>query len=265
MDFESEDPYVRAAHIFAMRREPHEDDFLLFKSLDGLDGLFLDVGANIGQSAMSIFFVNSSLRVFSLEPNFRLSAALELVKSMYPDRFSFRIAGAADRTRNGLLNVPVSGAFDLSPNSSFDPLEFQKDYVKNRLSGGQECDGTSKSYSVDIIEAPLVTIDELELEPTVIKIDVEGFELPALQGASDTIQRLHPILMIENNNFFGFARLLRTWGYQLHHFSASQNRIVAIDWRNPEWALNHFWLHSEMRTDVARRIAPLLSTFNKSQ
>jgi FkbM family methyltransferase len=47
---------------------------------------------------------------------------------------------------------------------------------------------------------PVVTIDSLELaECQFLKVDVEGMELSVLQGAKRTIERLRPILYVEND------------------------------------------------------------------
>jgi FkbM family methyltransferase len=41
-----------------------------------------------------------------------------------------------------------------------------------------------------------VKIDDLDIQPTVIKLHVEGDELRVLEGAKETIEKCHPILMV---------------------------------------------------------------------
>jgi len=43
---------------------------------------------------------------------------------------------------------------------------------------------------------PAVAIDDMDLAPTLIKMDVEGFELSALQGGANVIRRELPVLAI---------------------------------------------------------------------
>lgn len=70
---------------------------------------------------------------------------------------------------------------------------------------------------------PTYRIDDLALDQVDgIFLDVEGFEIPALQGAAETLKRCRPIVMAEENKRAvdqGFrigdlARVLATMGYQ---------------------------------------------------
>lgn len=51
--------------------------------------------------------------------------------------------------------------------------------------------------SMDYIEADAITLDSLNLSPDVIKIDTEGAESNILEGASKTIQKYKPIIILE--------------------------------------------------------------------
>jgi FkbM family methyltransferase len=63
-------------------------------------------------------------------------------------------------------------------------------------------------------------IDALELQACgLLKIDVEGFELAVLQGASQTIRRCRPIIYIENDRVAFQQRVISTisdMGYRLY-------------------------------------------------
>jgi FkbM family methyltransferase len=82
---------------------------------------------------------------------------------------------------------------------------------------------TGGRYVQDQGEIPRITIDSLAL-PSLgfLKLDVEGAEVDALQGGSETIVRHRPIILFENKGFcrrFGYPkdgpqRLLRTLGYR---------------------------------------------------
>lgn len=58
---------------------------------------------------------------------------------------------------------------------------------------------TGGRYAVPGGDIPVVTIDSLELvDLDFLKLDVEGSEFYALQGAADTLKRCKPIVLFEN-------------------------------------------------------------------
>lgn len=61
-------------------------------------------------------------------------------------------------------------------------------------------------------DVPLITIDSLGIaDLDFLKLDVEGFELPALKGATETIGRCRPVVMIEENGLCGRYGVARHW------------------------------------------------------
>ena len=64
----------------------------------------------------------------------------------------------------------------------------------------------------------VVTIDSLGASPDAIFLDIEGFEIYALEGAVKTLERCHPMLVLEENNArirYGFNKGdLGKWLYQ---------------------------------------------------
>ena len=49
-------------------------------------------------------------------------------------------------------------------------------------------------------EVEVITIDSLKLSACdFIKVDVEGMELPVLQGAAENLRKYRPILYVEND------------------------------------------------------------------
>jgi FkbM family methyltransferase len=67
------------------------------------------------------------------------------------------------------------------------------------------------------------TIDELSVDPSLIKIDVDGQELDILKGAEATIQRARPFLYVENDKPAQYPDLLpwiEAHGYRIYQHYA---------------------------------------------
>jgi hypothetical protein len=69
-----------------------------------------------------------------------------------------------------------------------------------------------------------------------IKMDVDGHELPVLQGATETLRRFRPVLVMEmspyihaefHHDFGDFVEILKDGGYELH--DADTGNRVPVD------------------------------------
>lgn len=234
------------------QNEPTEVDIHLFSQLEGHHGLVVDVGANRGQFAVSLFAVNQSLNVLSLEPNRELRWILAAIKLLHPRRYRFRLLGAGSRVETLQLHIPNTKHMDLSSNASLVPSEFDKGYVKKRLEEYSKED--QGQYHFRTRNAHIVPLDQLQLQPCVIKIDVEGYELAALQGMEATLTQYHPLLMIEMNNQHQFLPWLAERGYHFYRYIHEQRRLLPL--AADQWTLNVFCLHAKTPAKL-RALLPL--------
>lgn len=232
--------------------EPHEADIHLFGHLNDLHGLVLDLGANYGQFALSVFCVNRSLNVQSWEPNPQLRWPLRFVRCLHPWRFRYWLQGAGSEPGQSTLHVPTTPDKDLSTNASLDTGEFGKDYVRERL---DQYSGDA-GYGLQELPVKITTVDAEALTPVVIKIDVEGWELQALEGMRGTLERHHPMLMIEMNNHERWFDWLRARDYELFSYQHQPPALLPVGDYTP--ALNVFALHRQSPAELLQQLRPLL-------
>ena len=201
-------------------RIPHDPDFRLFAALQGTGGLFLDVGANSGQSARSLRIFNTSLDILSFEPNRLLEPELRCTRRLLGTTFRYRMQGLGSSNRRTMLYVPMVGPTPQTPWATADRqlLESSRPSIEREL-----------GRPFEIAEVPITICrgDDMRFHPMVIKIDVEGLELDVLQGLEATLQESEPLLMIERNlGSAAVAAWLEGRGYQLWIYDPATNRLL---------------------------------------
>lgn len=263
--------HIRHRHRFSTRWEcwlwqnycesAHEADIYLLSYLEGLQGQVLDVGANAAIFANSLFNVNTTLTVQSWEPNLAMRRYLLATKLLYPQRFNYHMRAAGNCRDVIELHIPVANGNDLSPSASLDPAEFEKNYVVDRLRSESVVDG---QFSFVSQQAKVFPVDDFQLQPLVVKIDVEGWELQALEGMRETLQSCSPLLMIEMNNHERWWSWLQELGYRLFSYDHEHTTLTEINDRCP--TLNVIGLHRNTPTPVWECLTPLFAegTVNNS-
>lgn len=161
------------------------DDFV-----PGENDVVLDIGGQHGDYAILCSKFFHTKRVYSFEP---LPSNVEIFKrNLQANNITnvdiFQTAVAAS---NGLLKIYSKG-----------------DMVKKNQTGLE-------------IEIEARTIDSLDLDScSLIKLDVEGFEVDALRGAINLIKRCKPKFIIETHSLFlrkETENFLSQFGYKLFH------------------------------------------------
>jgi FkbM family methyltransferase len=216
---------VRLVGRYVLRR-PHEPEFYALRRWKSRTGLFLDIGANIGQSALSFRIVNREAPILSIEPNPALARHLRLVKRLIP-RFDYLSCAAGAEDGEATLYVPVWHG------------GLRTGFASLTRSFAERGSGAAES-GVAEYKVPVRKLDDLELEPDFVKVDVEGGETEALRGLVRTLERSRPIVLVEwNNRFADVEALLVPLGYRPFSYDAPSGRLVPLE-ADPHG--NVFWL-----------------------
>ncbi len=181
----------------------------------------IDVGANVGQyTLLGARRVGPAGQVHAFEPIPANYAAL--VANVRNNAFTDRVRA----NQAALWNQPDTLTLYLD---AADVQDNRSDYTVGRREG-----------AADVVSAPALALDEYARDnplPRVdlIKLDIEGAELYALQGMHAILERHHPLLLLEINRpnclAVGYEpvrieELLRGYGYRFCASASPQPRAV---------------------------------------
>jgi len=192
---------------------------------------FADVGANVGVYTI-LAARNAGASVISFEP--------------IPSTFKRLQRNVETNKVSALVDLKCYGVGDKAQTLHFTETMDAVNHVlgENENTGGQA-----------VIEVPVRTLDELldGRQPVVFKIDVEGFEWPALQGASNLLASpLLKAIIIELNGSggrYGYSdesihRLLVAHGFSPYAYEPFSRQLKKLDSygalntiyiRDPDW------------------------------
>lgn len=155
---------------------------LLKKILPLKQGIFIDVGVNVGQTLIKLRSLNSEMEYVGFEPNPHCVYYSDaLVKENGFGGCRLIPAGLMDRDTILELNLYTGGGTDSSASVIAD---FRPDKVYRKI--------FVPVYRFEHIS------HELKIQkPAIIKIDVEGAELEVLQSLFDVIMRERPLVLLE--------------------------------------------------------------------
>lgn len=215
-------------------RRPHDPAYAAFRHLKRGDGIFLDVGANAGMSALSFRLFQPGVPIVSIEPNPFHEPDLAFLKRRVLRNFNYRLIGAGDEPHVLSLQVPVYNGTALTALAALERSSVESNRHLRSLLGNRV---ESRRFEIVEVQVDVRPLDELELEPDFVKLVVQGAEYPALLGMRRTVERRRPVVMVQRPN-----PQVRAFFDALGYSAWTATGAGAKLERECEWALNIFFL-----------------------
>ena len=224
-------------------RRREAETMRLFRRFIAEGATVLDVGGHIGYVATYLAsLVGPDGRVFVFEPG---SNNLPYLRHNTREKANVTVVEKAAGNRNQRRVFYLEGLTGQNNSflTDFDVLETNK---ARAFATGAEV----KKEVVDVVSLDDFCRQEA-VRPDFIKIDVEGFELEALRGASSLLREARPMLMVEIQAAHEeVLRLARWHGYLM--FTAKGEILRGSE----DFAAQHvntFWLHARAHAGALAR------------
>lgn len=219
-------PFAQDARFAAQRLwqrwtgRPVEPDLLALPLL-GLEpeALILDVGANRGLVLELLLRLAPRARIVAFEPNPRLAAALAARHRGDP-RVEVRAQALGERPASATLWLPIYRHWAFDGLASLDP-----EAARGWLEAGRLYGFRRDRLRLEPLACETVRLDDLDLRPAFVKLDVQGHEYAVLRGGEATLRRDRPVLLVEAGEDERVDAFLAALDYVAARFEAG--RLVA--------------------------------------
>lgn len=174
-------------------KRPHEEAFNALQLFDfEEDRLFVDIGSNRGQSINSMrLFADKGTQIIAFEANPELS---EKLSKRYDKDNSIKIYNYGLSSNQGALDlhIPFYKKWMFDGLASFNH-KAASSWLKSNILFYQD-----NLLEIKNVKCELKKLDDFNLEPYFVKIDVENYEEEVIKGGIETIREHLPIILIES-------------------------------------------------------------------
>jgi FkbM family methyltransferase len=209
------------------RKTPFDYTFNLLKDfIPDTKRVFVDVGANKGQSIAAMRLFHPGIAIVAFEPRSATFQALQRYTA-YFEQLELVHGGLGDRPGQFELYTPVYRGHVFDGLASTIPHEAEEWLSSNRLYFFDK-----SKLSIQREDVALRALDSYNLCPSFLKLDVQGAEESVLRGGLDTIAAHKPLIMVEQSPQTDLEGLLSPFGYAAYHYDGSALRLGASGRRN---------------------------------
>jgi|LakMenEpi03Aug12_release.lakeMendotaPanAssembly.Ray.scaffolds.fasta_scaffold207826_3 FkbM family methyltransferase len=219
----------------------YETDFKILKILknyhyfDNLKKPIIDIGANDGISYKTIRNFLCKTSIISFEPLKNNFKKLEILKNK-DKNYKIHNCGLSNIKIKKKIYIPY---FKKYPLSSFAGIN--KISIIYRLKISLFNKNLLKKINFKSENIKLKKLDDFNLNPSFIKIDIEGHEYECIMGALKTIKKNKPILLIEYDRNINkkINKILKKINYKSYYYD---NKINYIKLHNKEKIFNIIYI-----------------------
>ena len=221
---------------------PHDKSYYGFTKLAKKEGgFFLDVGANLGMSAAGFHRLVSNYRILSVEADRRHEASLRRLKRTIP-AFNYLIVAAGASFGKLQLHTPM---FKGRAMNAFTSASVE--YIDATMRHSQFSPSVRKEFTLDWQVVEMIPLDSLDLDPDIIKIDVEGYDWEVVKGLTQTIDRHRPVVMVEYNpGMEEICSFFNSRQYELFEFITEKDAFRRFDEKQSQ----KMWETSPMQVNL---------------
>tara|TARA_Y100000741_G_C18180175_1_gene528981 strand:+ start:198 stop:956 length:759 start_codon:yes stop_codon:yes gene_type:complete len=234
----------------------YESDFKILKYLNKTDffikskrKVILDIGANDGISIKAIKNFIKNITIYSIEPGKENFEKLKKLKKKYDNLriINYAVSNKKEKEKKVLFQ-PFYKKFHLSP---FDSLNIKDVYKSMNFS--LFIKNIEKKIHIKKSYVKTNKVDNFNLKPCFIKIDIQGHEYNCLLGSLKTIKKNLPIIMMEydlkqNKKIY---KVLKRINYKKFFFR-SKNGLLK-EHKN-ERIFNIFYIHKKTLKEISTKI-----------
>ena len=206
-------------HLSFNKEDSEEKELLLLKFWLLSGSVFFDIGANIGLYTYVGRSHTVADKIYAFEPIPELSRRL---KYMFPGISHYRVAFSNEiSTQN--FKIPYINSQEFKSRGTLNTTYKEKEETSTRL-----------------IEVTTDTLDNFCNKNKInridfIKIDVEGHELKVVEGGTETLKRLRPVLQIEieqrhhKDNIIHIIEYVKKLGYNCYYLDLGIRQIIPLE------------------------------------